>query len=443
MSTESPRPADTTAETQEDTIDGASPLVADYPASGFDSDSRVQTVWSAVDDYVVKLRSGDLGALPAIFGLVALIILFYALRPETFLSKFNIANLLVQALPVTILAMGLVFVLLLGEIDLSAGVASGACAAVMAKLMVDGNQNWIVAVLAAAVTGLVIGLLIGALVAIVRIPSFVVTLALFLGLQGIALKLIGEGGTVPVHDKVVYALANKYMPVWLGWTLAAICVLGYAGIQLFRWQRQNAKALSRRPLALVLVQVALVAVALLGGAYVLNLNRARTPLAPFFGGVPWGVPLVAVLLIVCTFVLGRTSYGRHLYAVGGNAEAARRAGLNVTRLRMSVFMICSLLAAISGIVAASRLNSVTPDAGAGNTLLYAVGAAVIGGTSLFGGKGKARDAILGGLVIAIIDNGLGLLGAKAYANYLITGGFLLLAASIDALARRRRSATGR
>ena len=448
MSTESPQPAETAepadpAEAVDDTIGDASLLTTTYADTDFSTDTRVQTMSTAIDGYVVKLRSGDLGALPAIFGLVVLIVLFYGLRPETFLSKFNIANLLVQALPVTILAMGLVFVLLLGEIDLSAGVASGACAAVMAKLLVDANQNWIVAVLAAAVTGLVIGLLIGVLVAIVRIPSFVVTLALFLGLQGIALKLIGEGGTVPVHDKVVYALANKYMPVWLGWTLAVICVLGYAALQLLRWQRQNARGLSRRPLALVLIQVALVAVALLGGAYVLNLNRARTPLAPFFGGVPWGVPLVAVLLIACTFALGRTSYGRHLYAIGGNAEAARRAGINVTGLRVSVFMVCSLLAAISGIVAASRLNSVTPDAGAGNTLLYAVGAAVIGGTSLFGGKGKARDAILGGLVIAIIDNGLGLLGAKAYANYLITGGFLLLAASIDALARRRRSATGR
>jgi D-xylose transport system permease protein len=439
MSTEPPRPTDAADETVTD----SAPATATMADSDFSTDTRTQTVSTAIDGYVVKLRSGDLGALPAIFGLVVLIILFYALRPETFLSKFNIANLLVQALPVTILAMGLVFVLLLGEIDLSAGVASGACAAVMAKLLVDGGQNWVVAVLAAAVTGLVIGLLIGALVALVRIPSFVVTLALFLGLQGIALKLIGEGGTVAVHDNVIYALANKYMPVWLGWTLALVCVLGYAAIQLLRWQRQNAKGLSRRPAALVIVQVVLVAVALLGGAYVLNLNRARTPLAPFFGGVPWGVPLVAVLLIICTFVLGRTSYGRHLYAVGGNAEAARRAGIRVNRLRMSVFMICSLLAAVSGIVAASRLNSVTPDAGAGNTLLYAVGAAVIGGTSLFGGKGKARDAILGGLVIAIIDNGLGLLGAKAYLNYLITGGFLLLAASIDALARRRRSATGR
>ncbi|GAA0326098.1 ABC transporter permease [Actinoallomurus spadix] len=437
MSTETPEP------NVVDSVPEKPAATATLADSDFSADTRQQTVSSALSGYVVKLRSGDLGALPAVFGLIVLIVLFYGLRPETFLSKGNIANLLVQAMPVTILAMGLVFVLLLGEIDLSAGVASGACAAVMGKLLVDGGQPWFVAVLAAAVTGLVIGAAIGVLVAIVRIPSFVVTLALFLGLQGIALKLIGEGGTVPVHDKVVYALANKYMPVWLGWTMAVVGVVLFAAIKLLRWQRQNAKNLSNAPLPLVVVQVVLVAIALLGGAYILNLNRARTPLAPFFGGIPWGVPLVAVLLLICTFVLGRTAYGRHVYAVGGNAEAARRAGINVNRIRMSVFMIGSLLAAVSGIVAASRLNSVTPDAGAGNTLLYAVGAAVIGGTSLFGGRGKARDAILGGLVIAIIDNGLGLLGAKAYANYLITGGFLLLAASIDALARRRRSATGR
>jgi D-xylose transport system permease protein len=163
----------------------------------------------------------------------------------------------------------------------------------------------------------------------------------------------------------------------------------------------------------------------------------------FLGGIPWGVLLVAVLLIICTFLLGKTAYGRHIYAVGGNAEAARRAGINVTWVRISVFMIGSTIAAISGIVAASRLNSATPDAGTRTELLLAVGAAVIGGTSLFGGKGKARDAVLGGLVIAVIANGLGLLGAKAYAQFLITGGFLLLAASVDALARRRRSATGR
>jgi D-xylose transport system permease protein len=345
-------------------------------------------------------------------------------------------------MPVTILAMGLVFVLLLGEIDLSAGVASGVCGGVMAKLIVDSGQPWYVAVLSAVAAGIVIGTAIGWLVAVVRIPSFVVTLALFLGLQGITLRLIGEGGTVPVHDEVIVALANKNMPVPLGWALAVVTAAGYAAVLLWRWRRQHQRGLAAKPVQLVIGQAAVVALVILFGTYVLSLDRAPSP-AITLAGVPWGVPLIGVLLIVSTFVLGRTAYGRHLYAIGGNAEAARRAGINVTRLRMSVFMICSGLAAVSGIFAASRLNSVTPDAGAGNTLLFAVGAAVIGGTSLFGGRGKARDAVLGGLVVASIANGLGLLGAKAYVNFLITGAVLLLAASIDALARRRRAATGR
>ncbi|WP_235828428.1 sugar ABC transporter permease [Actinomadura rubteroloni] len=410
--------------------------------SDFAADHRTADVRSAVGDYWLRVRSGDLGAIPAILGLAGLIVLFTALRPDTFLSKGNIANLSTQALPVTILAMGLVFVLLLGEIDLSAGVASGVCAAVMAKLIVDSGQPWYVAVIAAIAIGIVIGTVLGWLIAVVRIPSFVVSLAFFLGLQGITLRLIGEGGTVPVHDDVIVALANKNMPLWLGWTAAVVCAVGYAATQLRRWQRQRSRGLAASPVELVAARVAVVAVVLLAGTYLLSLDRAPSPLVTL-AGVPWGVPLVAVLLIICTFVLGRTSFGRHIYAVGGNAEAARRAGINVTRIKISVFMISSALAAVSGIVAASRLNSVATDSGGGNTLLYAVGAAVIGGTSLFGGRGRARDAVLGGLVIAIIDNGLGLLGTKAYLNFLITGVVLLLAASIDATARRRRSSTGR
>ena len=191
----------------------------------------------------------------------------------------------------------------------------------------------------------------------------------------------------------------------------------------------------------MLARVIGLAVILLVFTYILNANRARVP-GITVAGIPYVVPIVGVLLVFWTFVLGRTSYGRHVYAVGGNAEAARRAGIDVPRIRITVFMICSSMAALSGIIAASRLNAVTPDAGAGNTLLYAVGAAVIGGTSLFGGKGKVRDAIIGGLVIATIDNGLGLLGLQAYVNYLVTAGVLLLAASVDAISRRRRSATG-
>ncbi|WP_026341793.1 sugar ABC transporter permease [Actinomadura atramentaria] len=410
--------------------------------SDFAADRRDLDVRSAVGDYWLRVRSGDLGAIPAILGLAGLVVLFTALRPETFLSKGNIANLCTQALPVTILAMGLVFVLLLGEIDLSAGVTSGVCAAVMAKLIVDSGQPWYVAVLAAVAIGIVVGAVLGWLVSVVRIPSFVVSLAFFLGLQGVTLRLIGEGGTVPVHDDVIVALANKNMPIWLGWAAAVVCALGYGLSQFLRWQRKRSRGLTGSPVELVAARVAVVAVVLLAGTYLLSRDRAPSPLVTL-AGIPWGVPLVAVLLIICTFVLGRTSFGRHIYAVGGNAEAARRAGINVTRIKVSAFMISSALAAISGVVAASRLNSVATDSGGGNTLLYAVGAAVIGGTSLFGGRGRARDAVLGGLVIAIIDNGLGLLGTKAYLNFLITGIVLLLAASIDATARRRRSAAGR
>ncbi|GGT50355.1 sugar ABC transporter permease [Actinomadura citrea] len=410
--------------------------------SDFSNDRRKHDMNSALLDYWHKIKAGELGALPAILGLIALVALFTALKPETFLSKGNIANLATQALPITILAMGLVFVLLLGEIDLAAGVSSGVCATVMAKLMADSGQPWYVAVLSAIAIGVVIGTVIGWLVAFLRIPSFVVTLAFFLGLQGITLWLIGEGGTVPVRDDFVVALSNKNMPIWLGWALAIACVIAYTATLLLRWRRQHVRNLHSKPLGFVIAQCAVVGLALLLSTYVLSLDRAPSPLITL-GGIPWGVLLVGALLVICTFVLGRTGYGRHIYAVGGNAEAARRAGINVTRIRISVFMIASALAAISGIVAASRLNSVATDAGGGNTLLYAVGAAVIGGTSLFGGRGKARDAVLGGLVIALIANGLGLLGTKAYLSYLITGVVLLFAASIDALARRRRSSTGR
>lgn len=411
-------------------------------AGAFAADLRVQTLRSAGGDYLRRVRSGELGALPAILGLISLGVLFAALRPETFLSPINLANLLVQALPIIILAMGLVFVLLLGEIDLSAGVTGGVCAGVMAKLLVESGLPWYVAVLAALVTGTAIGFVIGWLVAVLGIPSFVVSLAFFLGLQGITLWLIGEGGTVPIHSEVIIALANRNMPVTAGWVLCVVVVAGYAAAGLLGWYRQHRRGLARRPLVLVLTRVVVISLLLVAGTSLLSQDRARA-IGVFLGGIPWGVLLVAVLLVAATFVLGRTGYGRHIYAVGGNAEAARRAGINVTRVRVSAFMIASTFAAVSGIVAASRLNSATPDAGSRTELLLAVGAAVIGGTSLFGGQGRARDAVLGGLVIAVIANGLGLLGFEAYLQFLITGGVLLLAASVDALARRRRAATGR
>ncbi|SOD99105.1 sugar ABC transporter permease [Blastococcus haudaquaticus] len=409
--------------------------------SGFEADRSADSVGGAARAYVDRVRGGDLGALPAILGIVALGLLFFALRPETFLTPRNMANLADQAAPIIILAMGLVFILLLGEIDLSAGVVSGVCAAVMAKLLADAGAPWYVSVAAAILTGVVIGLFTGSLVGLVGIPSFVVTLALFLGWQGFTLRLIGEGGTVAVRDPVISAISDKNLPVVLGWILALVVIALYAALQLNRWRTQKAKGLAHQPLAVVLIRIGVIAAVVVLVTAVLSVDRAPAP-GVVLAGIPYAIPLVVILLLALTFLLGRTGFGRHVYAVGGNAEAARRAGINVTKIKVTVFVIGSSLAAISGIVAAARLGSVAPGSGGGNTLLYAVGAAVIGGTSLFGGRGRARDAVLGGLVVAIIANGLGLLGTEAYLNFIITGGVLLLAASVDALARRRAAATG-
>jgi D-xylose transport system permease protein len=411
------------------------------PQSGFEGDVVDDSVGGYVRGYVNRVRGGDLGALPAVAGIVVLAILFTILRPDTFPTPLNITNLLVQGVPIILLAMGLVFVLLLGEIDLSAGVVSGVCAAVMAVMMARHDVAWYWAVLAAIVVGTVIGLFTGVLVSVVRIPSFVVTLALFLGWQGVTLRIIGQGGTVPVRDPVVVGFTNSSMSVLWGWILAVVVILLFAALQLNRWRVQRSRNLASQPLIVVVARIVVIALVTLAVTWVLNVNRALNPNIQL-AGVPYAIPIVVLLLLILTFVLTRIRFGRHVYAVGGNAEASRRAGINVVRIRILVFALSSAMAAISGIAAASRLASVDAGAGGGNTLLYAVAAAVIGGTSLFGGRGRVRDAVLGGLVIAIIANGLGLLGVEAYLNFIITGAVLLLAASVDAVARRRAAATG-
>ncbi|QOC90361.1 sugar ABC transporter permease [Micromonospora craniellae] len=399
------------------------------------------TVGSHVRGYWRRVRGGDIGALPAVAGLLVLCTIFSIMRPS-FLTAGNFANLFTQGAAVTLIAMGLVFVLLLGEIDLSAGFASGVCAAVLANVVTVLGYPWYVAVLAAVLTGLVIGTTLGFLVAKVGIPSFVVTLAGFLAFQGVVLLLMEEGRNISVRDPILVAIANRNLPPALGWALAALAVAGFAAVQLLRYRKRAARGLINDPLAMVLGRIGILAVVLGAAVYVLNLERSHNVLISSLKGVPIVVPIIAILLVVWTFVLQRTSYGRHIYAVGGNREAARRAGIDVDRIRISVFVICSTMAAIGGIVAASRANSVDPNTGGSNVLLYAVGAAVIGGTSLFGGKGRVLDAVLGGAVVAVIDNGMGLMGYSSGVKYVVTGVVLLLAASVDALSRRRASATG-
>ncbi|MFV2111717.1 sugar ABC transporter permease [Micromonospora sp. LOL_025] len=399
------------------------------------------TLGSHVSNYVSRVRGGDIGALPAVLGLVVLCTVFSIMRPS-FLTAGNFANLFTQGAAVTLIAMGLVFVLLLGEIDLSAGFASGVCAAILANVVTVLGYPWYVAVLAALVTGVAIGTTLGFLVAKIGIPSFVVTLAGFLAFQGIVLMLMEEGTNISVRDEVLVAIANRNLPPVLGWLLAAVAVAGYAAVQLLRHRTRVLRGLTTDPIAVVFARIGGLALVLGAAVFILNLERSRNVVISSLKGVPIVVPIIALLLIFWTFVLQRTSYGRHVYAVGGNKEAARRAGINVDRIRISVFVICSSMAAVGGIVAASRANSVDPNTGGSNVLLYAVGAAVIGGTSLFGGKGRVLDAVLGGAVVAVIDNGMGLMGYSSGVKYVVTGVVLLLAASVDAFSRRRSTATG-
>jgi D-xylose transport system permease protein len=394
-------------------------------------------------EYISRIRGGDVGPLPAILGLVFLLVVFSALRPDTFTNSFNFANLLIQSAPVSVIAMGLVFVLLIGEIDLSAGYTAGVSGAMLGVVATRHGAPWWIGVLVCLATGAVIGLVIGILVARVGIPSFVVTLAGFLGLQGLLLQIIGEGGTIRIQSDAVLGIMSNTRPIWLGWALFVVLVVGYAGVTYRQMANRRSRGLVAQSPTVWAIKIAGLALLLGLCTYYLNVERSRNVQFSSIKGVPIVIPVVLVLLIAFSMLLSKTVFGRHVYAVGGNAEAARRAGINVPRIRLLCFVLCSTIAAIAGILLASRVNSVTPATGGGETLLYAVGAAVIGGTSLFGGKGRPVDAIIGGLVVAVVANGMGLLDQTAAVVYMVTGGVLLLAAGVDALSRRRAAASGR
>jgi D-xylose transport system permease protein len=392
------------------------------------------TLKGAASNYLSRVKAGDIGSLPAVLGLVSLVAVFGALS-EYFLTNRNFANLLTQAAPVMVIAMGLVFVLLLGEIDLSAGYASGVCGAVLVLLVTNEGWSWYTALGMSILVGAGLGMFIGILVSRLGIPSFVVTLAAFLAFQGILLLLAGEGGTIPIADETILAVENSNMTPTQGWILWAVASALYV---LSGLRRIN----SRRRAGLVVELTQLwamktIALLVITGVAVFQLNQERgLSAANSTKGVPIVAPLILVILIAGTFLLSKTAFGRHIYAVGGNAEAARRAGINVKRVRTIAFVLCSSLAAVAGMLFASRMNSISPSTGGSSTLLYAVGAAVIGGVSLFGGKGRMRDAILGGFVVAVIDNGMGLLGYGAGIQFLVTGAVLLVSAGVDAVSRR-------
>ena len=392
-----------------------------------------------ISGYLLKIKSGDMGSLPAMLGLVILAILFTAMSP-VFLTALNFANLFNQAATLIVLAMGLVFVLVLAEIDLSAGVTAGVSAAILV-ISLHNNVNWILSILIAIVAGVVIGYFIGVIVARVGIPSFVVTLACFLAFQGLQLLIIGNGGLYRIENSQVLAIQNSNLTLMQGWIFYAVGILLfiYSGFAARRRRSRNNQP--NRPMVFLYSKIAFAAVAGAGVVAALNLERSSNKDFPIHG-VPIVIPVVIVLFVLGTCVLDRTKFGRQVYAVGGNPEAARRAGIKVTGVKIAVFTICSTTAAISGIISASRVGSV--DASMGRTIvLNGVAAAVVGGVSLFGGKGRLSQAVIGGFVIAIIDNGLGLMGYNSGINLLITGAVLLLAASADAISRKRGSVVKR
>lgn len=404
--------------------------VPDLIGSGQEGNLRDQ-----VTAYFQRLRNGDMGALPAISGFVVLSILFAVLSPY-FLTERNFANLLTQAATLVMLAMALVFVILLGEIDLSAGVTSGVAMALFVVLSDPGGLalNWILALIIALVAGIVIGLFIGFFVAKVGIPSFVVTLGLFLGFQGLQLIIIGDGGLYRIQQAQIIAIQNNNLPTWGGWVMLAIMLLISGTTSYIDRRRRTRAGVPNR--TIILVWIRLGAILVFGGIVVALLNQNRGTGFLAVSGVPIVVPITLLILWIGTFVLDRTRFGRHLYAVGGNAEAARRAGIKVVGVKWTAFVICSTLAVVSGVFSASKVGSV--DAAFGRDIvLSGVAAAVVGGVSLFGGRGRLVHAAIGALVIAVITNGLGLLNLPGGVNFIVTGAVLILAATVDALSRRR------
>jgi D-xylose transport system permease protein len=383
-------------------------------------------------DLLRRFIQGDLAELRVVLVLAVIWIIFY-IQEDRFLSSVNLTNLVLQATAVGLVAVGVTLVLLLGEIDLSVGAVSGLCSAVMAVLIQQEGWNPYLGIAVAVLAGTAIGLFQGTVFTRFAIPSFVVTLAGLLAWPGAQLEVLGETGTVNVTDSVVTGLTSTFYSDTFGWILAFVAIGVVAAFTLLSRQRRVSAGLSAPPLGSLVLRIVLVAAAVLVATWILNDDR--------------GIPLAALILVgfvlVFYYITTKTTFGRHIFAVGGNAEAARRAGIAVTRVRVIVFMIASTMAAIGGIMAASRLLAVNQSSGAGDFLLLAIAAPVIAGTSLFGGRGSVWHALLGALVIQSISNGMDLLGLESSVKFMVTGAVLLAAVVVDAIARRQRQAAGR
>jgi D-xylose transport system permease protein len=393
-----------------------------------------------VNGLTQRLLHGDIGSLPVLLGLVLIAIVFQIANPN-FLTPLNLTNLLVQIAAVGSIAVGVVLVLLIGEIDLSIGSVSGLTAAIMAVISVKlGLPGWL-AILAGIVSGAAIGLIHGWWVAKLHVPSFVVTLAGFLGWQGALLYVLGNTGTINLSDPLIIGISNSRLPVIAGWVIGVVFIIGYA-FTLFRERAQRARiGVPNQAVALVIGRIVLIAAVILAAIGMMSVDRNPSRTVPIMG-VPSAVLFLIGFIIIFDYLTRKTKFGRYIYAVGGNAEAARRAGINVDRIKIVVFILSSALAACGGILAGSRLYAVNQSSGGGDVLLNAIAAAVIGGTSLFGGRGNVWSALLGALVIGSIANGMDLLAFTSSIRFMVTGAVLLIAVTLDAYTRSRRELTG-
>jgi D-xylose transport system permease protein len=380
-------------------------------------------------------KAGDVGMLPIIIGLVLIVAFFYS-KNSNYLSAGNFTNLMTQMAGVTTIAIGVVFVLLLGEIDLSIGYVSGIAGVVVAELQIPDSSWEVKGVLAIAIAVTVtalIGGLQGSFVAFIGVPSFVVTLAGLLFWQGVILYVIGDAGVIIIEDTTINNVANYFFTERAGLLIAALATGLLALTTLSGVISRRRHGIRTDNLIVVGAKLVVIAALLFGAVWWANKER----------GFPVAFVIVIIFLVFWTWVAERTTFGRHVYAVGGNAEAARRAGINVQRIKVQVFMISGLMAGFGGVIFAARLNSVDLNAGGSTLLLDAISAAVIGGTSLFGGRGRVISALLGALVISTVANGIDLLGYSSAIKYMVTGLILLAAVTLDAVSRRRLERSGR
>jgi D-xylose transport system permease protein len=383
-------------------------------------------------EFLRRFLQGDLASLRVLV-VVAVIWAIFQSQNDRFLSAVNLTNLMLQITAVGLISVGVVYVLMLGEIDLSVGAVSGLCSAIMAVLNVKHGWDPYLSIAAGVLAGTTIGVIQGFLFSRFGIPSFVVSLAGLLAWQGALLQVLGSTGTVNVTNPKITGLANTFYSDTVGWIFALIVIAAYAGVNLIGARRRSAAGLEAQPIAVQVFRVGVVAAAVIAVIAVLNTDR----------GLPLALLILVGFVAGMEYVLQRTKFGRHVFAVGGSAEAARRAGISLNKIRIVVFGISGTMAAIGGILAASRLLAVSQTSGGNDLLLYAIAGPVIAGTSLFGGRGSVWTALLGALVIGSISNGMDLLAYQSSVKFMVTGGVLLIAVLIDAIARRQRQAAGR